>query len=107
MTRPTSTKRKAPPTQVALDKAEVAAKRPARTKTTQRARFSDLPPGAYTISSFCVAHDLSESFYHKLRPLGLTPREMRVGSRVLISFESAAIWRAEREATTAARMPAE
>jgi len=78
------------------------ARRRKRTKTTQRARFCDLPPGAYTISSFCVAHDLSESMFHKMRDKGIGPREMRVGSRVLITFESAAIWRAEREAATAA-----
>jgi hypothetical protein len=107
MTRPTSTKRKVPPTQVALDKAKVAAKRPARTKKTQRARFNDLQPGAYTISTFCVAHDLSESFYHKLKVDGLGPREMRIGARVLISHEDAVAWRAEREAATAAEAAAE
>jgi hypothetical protein len=78
------------------------ARRRKRTKTTQRARFENLPPGAYSLSSFCVAHDLSESFYHKLRPLGLTPREMRLGARVFITYEAAAAWRAEREAATAA-----
>ena len=101
MTRPTSTKRKAPPTQVALDKAEVAAKRPARTKKTQRARFNDLQPGAYTISSFCVSHDLSESFFHKIRKRGLGPREMRIGARVLISHEAASAWRKARETAAA------
>jgi len=65
---------RAPPGARLSDKAEVMAKRPARTKTTQRARFRDLQPGAYTISSFCVAHDLSESFFHKLKTRGLGPR---------------------------------
>jgi hypothetical protein len=82
-------------------------KRPARTKTTQRALFSGLQPGAYTIPTFCVAHDLSESFYHKLRSRGLGPREMRIGARVLISHEAAVAWRAEREAATAAEAAAE
>jgi len=77
-------------------------KKSPRTKKAQRARFEGLQPGAYTISSFCVAHDLSESFYHKIKALGLGPKEMRVGRRVLISHESAAAWRAEREAATAA-----
>jgi hypothetical protein len=78
------------------------AKKPPRTKKAQRARFKELQPGAYTISTFCVAHDLSESFYHKLKVDGLGPREMRIGARVLISHEAAAAWRAEREAATAA-----
>jgi len=71
-----------------------------RTKKAQRARFEGLQPGAYTISSFCVAHDLSESFYHKLKVLGLGPREMRIERRVLISHESASAWRKAREKAT-------
>jgi hypothetical protein len=59
-------------------------------------------PATYTIATFCVAHDLSESFYFKLRKQGLGPRETKVGGRVFISFEAAAAWRAEREAETAA-----
>jgi len=43
-----------------------------------------------------------------MREAGIGPREMRVGSRVFVTFESAAIWRAEREAaTSAAREAAE
>src|SRR5262249_41669499 len=83
------------------------ARRRKRTKTTQRARFSDLPLGAYSISSCCVAHDLSESMFHKMREKVIGPREMRVGARVFVTFESAAAWRAEREAATAAGEVAE
>jgi hypothetical protein len=75
-------------------------KRPARTKKTQRERFVGLPPAAFTISSFCVAHDLSESFFHKLKKEGKTPREMRVNGRILISHEAAAEWRRDREVET-------
>ena len=67
-----------------------------------RNRGPPTPPAAYTIATFCVAHHLSESFYFKLKTQGLGPREMRVGSRILISFEAAADWRREREAETAA-----
>ena len=81
------------------------AKRPPRTKKTQRARFKGLQPGAYTIPSFCVAHDLSESFYHKLQIDGLGPREMRIGARVLISHEAAAAWRKAREKATQRTKP--
>ena len=52
---------------------------------------------AYSIRSFCTAHHLSESFYYKMRTEGWGPDEMHVGSRVLISFEAAARWRAARE----------
>ena len=31
---------------------------------------------------------------------GLTPREMKIGTRTLITFEAAAKWRAEREAAS-------
>ena len=54
--------------------------------------------GAFSIRAFCKRHSISESFFHKLRSLGLGPAIMRVGARVLISKESAARWRAEREA---------
>jgi len=40
--------------------------------------------------------------FHKMREAGIGPREMRVGSRVFVTFEAAAAWRAEREAATAA-----
>jgi hypothetical protein len=73
-----------------------------RTKKAQRALFVGLPPAAFSISSFCVAHDLSESFFHKLKKEGKTPREMRVNGRILISHEAAAEWRAAMEAETAA-----
>ena len=86
-------------------KTQIKPKRPARTKKRQRARFRNLQPGAYTIPSFCVAHDLSESFYHKLRSLGLGPREMRVERRVLISHEAASDWRKEREEATPRALP--
>jgi hypothetical protein len=56
---------------------------------------------AYSIRAFCHAHHISESFYFKLKTLGLGPREIRIGSRVLISQEAAARWRAEREAASA------
>jgi hypothetical protein len=70
-------------------------------KTVRRILYKDVPAAAYTIATFCVAHDISESFYHKLKSQGRAPREMHVGTRVLISYEAAADWRAAREAETA------
>ncbi len=59
------------------------------------------PRLAFSIKQFCQAHSISEDFYYKLKRQRKNPREMLVGSRVLISIESAADWRREREAATA------
>jgi hypothetical protein len=60
------------------------------------------PTAVFSIKSFCLAHGISESFYFELRNQGQGPREMRLGTRVFITFESAERWRIEREAATAA-----
>jgi hypothetical protein len=52
---------------------------------------------AYSIPAFCHRHGISEAFFHKLRTQGLGPRVMRLGTRTLITRESAAAWRRERE----------
>jgi hypothetical protein len=52
---------------------------------------------AYTIKEFCFAHRISVDHYFKQQRKGLGPRVMRVGSRSLISFESARAWRHARE----------
>jgi hypothetical protein len=57
-----------------------------------------LDQAAFTIAEFCLAHRISQSMYFKMRAMGLGPREMSVGSRKLISQESAAEWRKAREA---------
>jgi predicted DNA-binding transcriptional regulator AlpA len=57
---------------------------------------------AYSIPEFCQRLGISNSFYFKMQTEGLGPRVMRVGHRVLISKESAAEWRREREISSAA-----
>ena len=54
-----------------------------------------------SISDFCRAHGISRSHYFNLKKDGRGPREMRVGTRVLISREAAADWRAKCEADSA------
>ena len=71
-----------------------------------RAQFAavSLPPAprlALSIREFCSAHGISQGLYFKLKKQGEGPREMKVGARTLISFESAAEWRGEREAARA------
>jgi hypothetical protein len=56
---------------------------------------------AFSIEEFCRRHSISVPQYYKMRKVGLTPTEFRVGSRVLISKESAASWRRERELAAA------
>jgi hypothetical protein len=58
-----------------------------------------IPPQrlALSILEFCDAHGISEGFYYKLKKQRKGPREMKVGARTLISFESAAEWRRARE----------
>jgi len=72
-------------------------------ETVTSPRIRGPPTAVFSIASFCLAHGISEAFYFKLREQGQGPREMRLGSRVFITHESAERWRLEREiATTAA-----
>lgn len=54
---------------------------------------------ALSIPEFCEAHGISEGMFYKMKKQkkGLTPREMKIGTRTLITFEAAAEWRKERE----------
>lgn len=58
---------------------------------------SSTPRLALSIAQFCEAHNISEGFFYKLKRQGIGPREMKVGARTLITFESAAEWRRARE----------
>ena len=55
------------------------------------------PRLALSIPEFCEAHGISEGFFYKLKKQGEGPREMKVGARTLITFESAAEWRRAQE----------
>jgi hypothetical protein len=93
--RAEATKRKA-------DKADKADKPGKRTRgLTRSGEVRAAPTAVYSRPSFCKAHGISESFYHQLQNEGLGPDEMRLGSRVFITHESAARWRAAREKATA------
>ena len=72
----------------------------ARPETTGRKVGPTIERAVYTIAEFCEAHRISESFYFKIRNLGLGPRESRTLDKVLISNEAAADWRASREVET-------
>ncbi len=56
---------------------------------------------AFGIAEFCRRHRISIQLYYKLKSQNLTPDEFRLGSRVLISRESAERWRRQRERANA------
>src|SRR5262249_54657753 len=72
-----------------------------KSKSTRKRKRHPLPPrrqgDAYTIPEFCAANRISASMYHKLKSLGLGPREMDVGRRRIITPEANAEWQATRE----------
>jgi len=59
---------------------------PAPSSLTVRPR-PPTPRLALSIPEFCEAHGISEGFFYKLKKQGEGPREMKVGTRTLISFE--------------------
>ena len=67
----------------------------------------ELEPPAYGILQFCHAHNISRSTLYNSWKDGVGPRFFRVGKSVRISRESAAEWRAEREAATDQRSVAD
>jgi hypothetical protein len=77
----------------------------AEPKTARRAvlpplRGPPVAPMAYSIRQFSEAHNVSVDTYFRLQRAGLGPVTMKVGGRTLISVESAAAWRREREGDT-------
>jgi hypothetical protein len=70
-------------------------------KKSKKRERRPLPPrrqgDAFTIPEFCATNRISESMYHKLKSLGLGPREMDVGRRKIITPEANAEWQAARE----------
>jgi len=65
--------------------------------TDMKAKPVREPTAVYSIKSFCIAHGISEGFYFKLRQQGCGPAEVRLGTRVFITFESADRWRRRHE----------
>jgi hypothetical protein len=66
----------------------------ARAEVTGR-KLSAADGDAYSVAEFCQRHRISPQMFYKLR--SEMPATFNVGSRVLISREAAARWRAERE----------
>jgi hypothetical protein len=64
------------------------------------ARAKDVVPECYTVSEFCLAHRMGLNTYYKIRKAKKGPDEMHLPGtkKVLITKESAARWRAARDA---------
>jgi hypothetical protein len=62
-------------------------------KQSRDAAFYDAD--AFSVGEFCKRHRISTQLFYKLRDQ--MPETFRVGTRVLISKEAAARWRAARE----------
>jgi hypothetical protein len=82
-----------------MARGEVSGRKPATQLLPQHEAVRP-PAAAYTIAQFCLAHGISQAMYFKQKAAGRGPVEMRVGTRRLISFESAAAWRRQREIAT-------
>ena len=54
----------------------------------------------FTITEFCTAHRMSRSRLYLEWKAGTGPLFLRIGTKVLITREAAAAWRAEREKAT-------
>jgi len=89
-----------------MARSEVTGRKPrasaSRRGLTRTGAIRTAPTAVFSVASFCVAHGISQAFYFKLKNQGLGPDEMRLGSRIFITHESAARWRTVREAATAA-----
>ena len=68
-----------------------------RRKSTDSRAVSSDKPDAYSVEEFCRKHRISVQVFYK-RP-DLMPASFYVGTRRLISVESAARWRRKREQT--------
>jgi predicted DNA-binding transcriptional regulator AlpA len=53
-----------------------------------------------TVDEFCLTHKICRATFYNLQKQNRAPNIMRVGSRVLISRESAAAWRRQMETTS-------
>jgi predicted DNA-binding transcriptional regulator AlpA len=57
----------------------------------------DIERKAFSIPEWCKARRISRSHYYALRQKGLTPKELRLGGRVIITEESDAAWQKRME----------
>jgi hypothetical protein len=67
--------------------------------TGRKTSATECDRDAFGVVEFCKRHSISPQLFYKFK--NQMPVTFRIGTRVLISRESAARWRAEREVATA------
>jgi predicted DNA-binding transcriptional regulator AlpA len=72
------------------------------TAHAQQCAPSPAAPAVYSVKDFCAAHGITKVTLYKLLKEGIGPRIMKVGTRTLISLESAAEWKKARKSCPAA-----
>lgn len=65
-----------------------------------------MQPAAYTINKFCEAHGICRATFYNWRKQNLAPAQMRVGGRVLITFEAVLAWQRRMQERTATEVEA-
>jgi hypothetical protein len=61
---------------------------------------------AFTVAEFCEAHRISRTKLYQLWQVGLGPKVIRIGAKLIISTEAATEWRRSLE-NAARKSPAE
>ena len=49
-------------------------------------------PWALSLTKWCKARGISRAHHHAMRKLGLTPKEIRMGKRIIITEAADAEW---------------
>ena len=65
--------------------------------TAERVQLERFTASAKSIDEFCAANRISRSMYYKLRSQGRGPREMKIGSRTIISNVAESDWHRQME----------
>jgi hypothetical protein len=75
---------------------------PTPSRRDNAARHSTIRRSSLSKSEWCAAHNLSLSFFDKMKKEGWAPREMLIGNKINISAQADAEWIAAREAAAKA-----
>jgi predicted transcriptional regulator len=67
----------------------------------KRAKPQPVARRALTIADFCRAYQISQDHYFKLKRQGKGPREMKLGTKILITLRAAEQWEIEQEIAVA------
>jgi hypothetical protein len=69
-------------------------------KPRQRRARVNVAPASYGVREFCDAHNISRTQLYGLWAAGTGPRVFKIGTKIFVTGEAAAAWRAAMEAAT-------